>query len=83
MCREKNTSLTVFNNKMYSFVYKNNVNTRMSLGLYGIPLVLIVFGLQVYTAVLLGKSWIIASALDPQISRKNRYCREFSLTVRL
>nr|XP_012231064.1 PREDICTED: proton-coupled amino acid transporter 3 [Linepithema humile] len=45
----------------------------MSLGLYGIPLVLIVFGLQIYTAILLGKSWIIANALDPQISRKNRY----------
>ncbi|XP_032684475.1 amino acid transporter AVT1B [Odontomachus brunneus] len=42
-------------------------------GLYGIPLVLIVFGLQIYTATLLGRSWIIASNLDPQISRKNRY----------
>ncbi|XP_012532039.1 amino acid transporter AVT1C [Monomorium pharaonis] len=42
-------------------------------GLYGIPLVLVVFGLQIYTAILLGKSWIIATALDPQISRKNRY----------
>ncbi|KAL6446979.1 hypothetical protein ACFW04_001391 [Cataglyphis niger] len=42
-------------------------------GLYGIPLVLIVFSLQIYTAILLGKSWIIASTLDPQILRKNRY----------
>ncbi|XP_020297801.1 uncharacterized protein LOC109862223, partial [Pseudomyrmex gracilis] len=42
-------------------------------GLYGIPLVLVVFGLQIYTAILLGKSWIIANTLDPQISRKNRY----------
>ncbi|XP_076619157.1 solute carrier family member mahogany isoform X1 [Colletes latitarsis] len=42
-------------------------------GLYGIPLVLVVLGLQVYTAVLLGKSWIIATTLDPQISRKNRH----------
>ncbi|XP_024869964.1 amino acid transporter AVT1C-like [Temnothorax curvispinosus] len=42
-------------------------------GLYGIPLVLIVLGLQIYTAILLGRSWIIATALDPQISRKNRY----------
>ncbi|KZC10730.1 PREDICTED: uncharacterized protein LOC107188805 [Dufourea novaeangliae] len=42
-------------------------------GLYGIPLVLIVLGLQIYTAVLLGKSWIIAKTLDPQISRKNRH----------
>lgn len=46
---------------------------HLSLGLYGIPLVLIVFGLQIYTAILLGRSWIIATALDPQISRKNRY----------
>ncbi|KAL6446980.1 hypothetical protein ACFW04_001391 [Cataglyphis niger] len=45
----------------------------ISLGLYGIPLVLIVFSLQIYTAILLGKSWIIASTLDPQILRKNRY----------
>ncbi|EZA60389.1 hypothetical protein DMN91_011263 [Ooceraea biroi] len=42
-------------------------------GLYGIPLVLVVFGLQIYTAILLGKSWTIANILDPQISRKNRY----------
>ncbi|KAL6256177.1 hypothetical protein P5V15_012293 [Pogonomyrmex californicus] len=42
-------------------------------GLYGIPLVLVVFGLQIYTAILLGRSWIIANTLDPQISRKNRY----------
>ncbi|EFN79625.1 amino acid transporter AVT1B [Harpegnathos saltator] len=42
-------------------------------GLYGIPMVLIVFGLQIYTATLLGKSWIIANILDPQILRKNRY----------
>ncbi|XP_034191229.1 solute carrier family member mahogany isoform X1 [Osmia lignaria lignaria] len=42
-------------------------------GLYGIPLVLVVFALQIYTAVLLGKSWTIATTLDPQISRKNRH----------
>ncbi|XP_018310852.1 proton-coupled amino acid transporter 4 [Mycetomoellerius zeteki] len=42
-------------------------------GLYGIPLVLVVFGSQIYTAILLGRSWIIATALDPQISQKNRY----------
>lgn len=45
----------------------------MLLGFYGIPLVLIVFGLQIYTAILLGKSWIIANALNPQISQQNRY----------
>ncbi|KAK9296608.1 hypothetical protein QLX08_009442 [Tetragonisca angustula] len=41
-------------------------------GLYGIPLVLVVLSLEIYTAVLLGKTWIIATTLDPQISRKNR-----------
>ncbi|XP_008558334.1 uncharacterized protein LOC103578872 [Microplitis demolitor] len=42
-------------------------------GLLGIPLVIVVFFLQIYTASLLGKSWIIATALDPQILRKNRH----------
>lgn len=64
--------------KNNSFMHKEMVeeikHTCVLLGLYGIPLVLVVFGLQIYTATLLGKSWIIASTLDPQISRKNRYC---------
>lgn len=42
------------------------------LGLFGIPLVFVVFGLQIYTAALLGKSWIIATTLDPMILQKNR-----------
>ncbi|KAK0164215.1 hypothetical protein PV328_002869 [Microctonus aethiopoides] len=42
-------------------------------GLLGILLVIVVFILQIYCAILLGKSWIIAKTLDPQISRKNRY----------
>ncbi|XP_015177998.1 PREDICTED: proton-coupled amino acid transporter 3 isoform X2 [Polistes dominula] len=42
-------------------------------GLFGIPLVFVVFGLQIYTAALLGKSWIVATTLDPMILRKNRY----------
>ncbi|XP_006610904.1 proton-coupled amino acid transporter 4 isoform X1 [Apis dorsata] len=41
-------------------------------GLYGIPLVFMVLALQIYTAILLGKSWIIATTIDPQILRKNR-----------
>ncbi|XP_043595986.1 amino acid transporter AVT1B isoform X2 [Bombus pyrosoma] len=41
-------------------------------GLYGIPLVFVVLILQIYTAILLGKTWIIVSTLDPQILRKNR-----------
>ncbi|KAH0954952.1 hypothetical protein HN011_000195 [Eciton burchellii] len=47
--------------------------TIIQCGFYGIPLVFIVFSLQIYTAILLGKSWIIANILDPQISQKNRY----------
>ncbi|XP_058809450.1 proton-coupled amino acid transporter 3 [Phymastichus coffea] len=42
-------------------------------GSLGIPLVLVVFGLQIYTASLLGKSWNIATTIDPHIFRKNRY----------
>ncbi|XP_066583652.1 uncharacterized protein mah [Prorops nasuta] len=42
-------------------------------GFLGIPLVLTVFGLQIYTAALLGESWIIAADLDPQLLSKNRY----------
>ncbi|XP_046751519.1 amino acid transporter AVT1C isoform X2 [Diprion similis] len=42
-------------------------------GWLGIPLVILVLSLQVYTARLLGKSWIIAMTLDPQLTRKNRY----------
>jgi len=52
------------------------------LGLYGIPLVLIVFGLQIYTAILLGRSWIIATTLDPQISQKNRYFYYLFLSIK-
>ncbi|KAH0544138.1 amino acid transporter AVT1C [Cotesia glomerata] len=42
-------------------------------GLLGIPLVIVVFFLQIYTASLLGKSWTIATTLDPKILRKNRH----------
>ncbi|XP_011499550.1 PREDICTED: proton-coupled amino acid transporter 4 [Ceratosolen solmsi marchali] len=42
-------------------------------GWLGIPLVLIVFGFQIYTAALLGKSWNLAVTLDPCILKKNRY----------
>ncbi|OXU21580.1 hypothetical protein TSAR_008263 [Trichomalopsis sarcophagae] len=42
-------------------------------GWLGIPLVFVVFGFQIYTASLLGKSWNIANVVDPSISRKNRY----------
>ncbi|CAK1591013.1 unnamed protein product [Parnassius mnemosyne] len=41
-------------------------------GLYGIPLVIVVFSLQLYTAVLLGKSWLLAYELSPNIREKSR-----------
>ncbi|XP_063977939.1 uncharacterized protein Mah isoform X2 [Diachasmimorpha longicaudata] len=41
-------------------------------GLLGIPLVIVVVLFQIYTAALLGKCWIIATSLDPEILRKNR-----------
>ncbi|XP_063369450.1 probable sodium-coupled neutral amino acid transporter 6 isoform X1 [Cydia amplana] len=42
-------------------------------GYYGIPLVLAVFGLQIYTSMLLGRSWILARQIAPDIREKNRY----------
>uniref|UniRef100_A0AAG5CY03 Amino acid transporter transmembrane domain-containing protein n=1 Tax=Anopheles atroparvus TaxID=41427 RepID=A0AAG5CY03_ANOAO len=42
-------------------------------GLYGLPLVLFVITLQIYTAVVLGRCWTIAEKLDPSIVSKNRY----------
>ncbi|XP_022818471.1 probable sodium-coupled neutral amino acid transporter 6 [Spodoptera litura] len=45
----------------------------ISCGIYGLPLVLSVFGLQLYTAVLLGKSWLLAQKITPDIKEKNRF----------
>ncbi|XP_063542721.1 uncharacterized protein LOC134751268 [Cydia strobilella] len=42
-------------------------------GYYGIPLVLAVFGLQIYTSMLLGRCWILARQIAPDIREKNRY----------
>ncbi|KAB0790426.1 hypothetical protein PPYR_08327 [Photinus pyralis] len=42
-------------------------------GWKGIPLVIFVCSLQMYTAVLLGKCWIIAEEIQPRIQSKNRY----------
>lgn len=42
-------------------------------GLFGIPLVLFIVTLQIYTAVILGRCWIIAEKLEPSIVQKNRY----------
>ncbi|XP_055525879.1 uncharacterized protein LOC129718810 [Wyeomyia smithii] len=45
----------------------------ISCGLYGVPLVLFVITLQIYTATILGRCWTIAEKLDPSIVAKNRY----------
>lgn len=42
-------------------------------GLYGLPLLLFVITIQIYTAVVLGKCWIIAERICPEINEKNRY----------
>ncbi|XP_037029957.1 proton-coupled amino acid transporter 2 isoform X1 [Bradysia coprophila] len=42
-------------------------------GYYGIPLLFFVITIQVYTAVILGRCWIIAEKLNPTIINKNRY----------
>ncbi|KAJ8676508.1 hypothetical protein QAD02_012295 [Eretmocerus hayati] len=47
--------------------------TILLCGWLGIPLVLVVFGLQIYTASLLAKSWCTAVAIDPYLFSKNRY----------
>lgn len=41
-------------------------------GWLGIPLAIGVFAIQVYTAILLGKCWIIAEEIEPNIVKKNR-----------
>lgn len=41
-------------------------------GYYGIPLLIFVLTLQIYTAVILGRCWIIAEKLDPNIIQKKR-----------
>jgi solute carrier family 32 (vesicular inhibitory amino acid transporter) len=45
----------------------------ISCGYYALPLILLVFSLQTYTAVVLGRCWIIAEKLDPSIVDKSRY----------
>lgn len=45
----------------------------ISCGVYAFPLILFVFSLQIYTAVILGRCWVIAEKIDPRILRKNRY----------
>lgn len=45
----------------------------ISCGFYGIPLLLFVITSQIYTAVVLGRCWIIAEKLDPSIIDKSRY----------
>ncbi|XP_060807336.1 probable sodium-coupled neutral amino acid transporter 6 [Amyelois transitella] len=44
----------------------------ISCGIYGVPLVISVFGLQLYTAVLLGRCWLLAQEITPDITEKSR-----------
>lgn len=45
----------------------------ISCGYFGLPLILLVFSLQTYTAVVLGRCWVIAEKLNPAIITKSRY----------
>lgn len=42
-------------------------------GLYGLPLIVFVITLQIYTGVILGRCWVIAERIKPQIVAQNRY----------
>ncbi|XP_054264435.1 uncharacterized protein LOC128987555 isoform X2 [Macrosteles quadrilineatus] len=42
-------------------------------GWLGIPLALCIFGVQVYTAMLLGRCWLMAEQINPEIAHKSRY----------
>lgn len=44
----------------------------ISCGIYGFPLLLFVIIVQIYTAVILGRCWVIAETLDPRIVEKSR-----------
>lgn len=63
------------------FVITNNVSQKKNncyfhfvlQGYYGIPLLFFVITIQIYTAVILGRCWIIAEKLNPTIINKNRY----------
>ncbi|XP_066998507.2 uncharacterized protein [Anabrus simplex] len=47
--------------------------TIINCGWLGIPLALLLFSIQIYTAVLLGRCWLIAEKLQPTIVTKTRY----------
>lgn len=55
---------------LYDWVMSNN---QRHTGWLGIPLAIGVFAIQVYTAILLGKCWIIAEEIEPNIVKKNRW----------
>ncbi|XP_044753035.1 amino acid transporter AVT1I-like [Coccinella septempunctata] len=42
-------------------------------GFYGVPLIATVCSVQIYTAILLGRCWMIAESIDSSINTKSRY----------
>ncbi|BES92977.1 Vesicular inhibitory amino acid transporter [Nesidiocoris tenuis] len=42
-------------------------------GWMGIPLALVIFFIQIYTAIMLGRCWLISESISPEISSKRRY----------
>lgn len=49
------------------------LNICASAGFYGILVILATCSVQIYTAILLSRSWIIAGEINPAIHRKIRY----------
>lgn len=45
----------------------------ISCGYYAVPLILLIFSLQTWTAVVLGRCWVIAEKIDPSMVDKSRY----------
>lgn len=56
----------------FEYFLKLNWTFNCIPGYYGIPLLIFVLTIQIYTAVVLGRCWIIAEKLDPRIIDKKR-----------
>lgn len=60
------------NNVSRAYAILSNNQCVSLTGWAGIPLAISVFAVQVYTAILLGKCWIMAEEIEPSIVKKNR-----------
>lgn len=60
----------IYSDLIFNFVYDFDIN--FFVGYYGIPLLIFVLTIQIYTAIVLGRCWIIAEKLNPDIVDKKR-----------